>query len=64
MLEISNQTLHVLIQDIKTDTDAIKAQVIKTNGRVGTLEVWRGFISGGLAIVGLLLIPILIKVFF
>jgi len=62
--EISNQTLHAIIKDIKLDTVEIKNQVQKTNGRVRTLEIWRGFITGGLAIIGIILIPIIIRMFF
>lgn len=40
--------------DIGDMLKEIKTQVIKTNGRVRSLEVWRGFITGGLAIIGIL----------
>lgn len=40
----------------------ILAQTKKTNGRVGNLEVWRGFITGGLAIIGVLLIPLFLRI--
>ena len=64
MTEYSTETLHALIKDIKLDTAEIKEQVKKTNGRVNKLEVWRGFITGGLAIIGLIIIPIIFKMFF
>lgn len=40
--------------------DEILTQVKKTNGRVRSLEIWRGFIIGGLAVITALVIPILI----
>lgn len=42
----SNETLSVLIGDIKKDTEHIKAQVEKTNGRVKKLELWRAYLTG------------------
>lgn len=41
----------------------IEEQVRKTNGRVGKLENWRAFITGGLAILTLLVVPILLNIF-
>jgi len=53
----SNQILHELLIEIKQECK-------KTNGRLRALEVWRGFITGGLAVIGAVLIPIIIKTFF
>ncbi len=36
--------------------------VEKTNGRVKSLEVWRGFLAGGMAVLSIL-IPVLFKIF-
>lgn len=38
----------------------IKDQVIKTNGRVSSLENWKAFILGGLAILAIILVPMFI----
>lgn len=38
---------------IKDSLDEIKIQTKLTNGRVGRLEVWRGFITGGLTILSI-----------
>lgn len=47
---------------IKTQLNRIETQTIKTNGRVNSLEGWKMYISGGLAVIVVLLIPILIFV--
>lgn len=60
--EPSNRDLMHYIQDIKVDVGEIKVQTSKTNGRVGALENWRWFISGGLAIILVLIIPIVLIV--
>jgi len=39
----------------------ILEQTKKTNGRVSKLEVWRGFITGGMAIISILILPILLR---
>jgi hypothetical protein len=53
---------------IGDDVVEIKEQCTKTNGRVGkledranTIENWKWFITGGLAILGLLFIPLMFK---
>lgn len=64
------QFLHDLMNDeqttyrnfVKETLTSIDAQVKSTNGRVRTLENWRWFISGGLAILALIVVPLLIYV--
>ena len=60
-MEPSNQTLYVILKDLKQDIGEIKVQTTKTNGKVRSLEIWRGYITGGIAILGAILIPILMK---
>ena len=49
--------------DLKVACKAILEQVTRTNGRVGKLENWRGFITGGVAVIGVLLVPLFFKLF-
>ena len=37
---------------------SVNEQTIKTNGRVRALEVWRGFITGGLGVLTALVLPV------
>ena len=59
---IKNNEEHIL--ELKTDIneklDLILIQTTKTNGSVKALQIWQGYIKGGLAIITLLLIPIII----
>ena len=48
------------IENTKSHVDMITQQKI-TNGRVTSLERWQSFIMGGLAILGVLVIPIVLK---
>lgn len=48
-------------KQINENLEEIKVEVKKTNGRVRALENWRWFITGGLAILSILIIPILLK---
>jgi hypothetical protein len=41
----------------------ILAQTKTTNGRVNALENWKWFITGGLTILSVLVIPMLLKLF-
>ncbi len=38
----------------------IETQTTKTNGRVRSLEVWKGFMIGGMSILSILVIPIVL----
>jgi len=54
--KITLETIHeILIR--------VESQVNKTNGRVSKLEIWRGFITGGLAILAILVIPLILNYF-
>ena len=61
MEKLTNQTLRHILNDIKTELKELKEIGIKTNGRLTKLELWRSYLSGGMAVVILLLIPIVIK---
>lgn len=46
-----DQTLHKILE-----------QAMKTNGRVSALEGWRGYITGGLTVVVIILVPLLLNI--
>lgn len=62
MDQYSNRELDNHFGDIKTALERIEAQVIKTNGRVNSLENWRWLITGGLIVVTVLVIPVLLNI--
>ena len=73
-MEENNKLLHTELCGFKDIVDErlksvsevlhrIEIQTIATNGRVRKLEAWRSFITGGLAILSLLVIPMIIMVF-
>ena len=43
--------------EIKTQLNRIEAQTMKTNGSVSSLKVWRGYVTGGLAILTIVVLP-------
>lgn len=57
--EYTNRELDEKFDGLHEKLDLILAQTTKTNGRVNRLEIWRGFISGGLAIVTIVILPII-----
>ncbi len=68
MEEPSNETIYTLLLEIQkqntADHNEIKQKQDKTNGRVRSLEIWRGVITGGLIIISGVIIPIIIKIYF
>lgn len=58
--EYSKREIDVFMQEIRDTLQRIEAQTMKTNGRVSKLEIWRGFITGGLAILSALMVPIVV----
>lgn len=57
--EYTNRELDEKFDGLHEKLDLILAQTTKTNGRVNRLEVWRGFVTGGLAIISIIVLPIL-----
>ena len=55
MSNLTNETLTEIMKEVREDVREIKTQTQKTNGRVNSLEVWRGYITGGIAILSFVL---------
>lgn len=60
--EPTNKELLHYIMDIKNDVEKIVVQTTKTNGRVNSLEVWRGIMIGGIGVISVMVVPLLINV--
>jgi len=50
--------------DAKAERKAIKDQVTATNGRVTALERFRWLVTGGLVVLGALVVPIFLDIVF
>jgi hypothetical protein len=57
--DYTKRELDILFKDIKEQLDRIEIQTSKTNGSVSSLKVWRGYITGGLAVITLIGLPLL-----
>lgn len=60
--QYNTKTLDIYFSELSGDIKEIKAQTMKTNGRVNALENWSNFIKGGIAVICVLLVPILIYI--
>ena len=60
MDEPTNKELAHYLKDIQNDVKEIAIQVKQTNGRVSSLEMWRNFITGGLTVLTILVVPVLL----
>ena len=58
-LDYSKREVDEFMRDIKETLERIEAQTMKTNGRVSALEIWQGFMKGGLAIIMVFILPII-----
>lgn len=59
----TNREIAEKFEDILKYLTRIEGQTVKTNGRVSKLEIWQGFIKGGLAIIVIIGIPLIIYAF-
>lgn len=60
--EYSKREIDSFMQEIRETLIRIEAQTTKTNGRVSKLENWRGYITGGVSVIVIVLIPLLLMV--
>lgn len=61
--DYTNRELDSKFGSLHEKLDSILHQVIKTNGRVTSLEAWRNYVLGFCAAISILLIPIFFRVF-
>ena len=61
MEKLSEQTIRHILGDIHQDVKNLTSIATKTNGRLTKLELWRSYVSGAMAVIILLLIPVVIQ---
>ena len=55
----SNREIKEFFNEIKKDLNDIKTQTTKTNGRVSSLEQWKAYTTGAVAVLTLVVLPVL-----
>ena len=55
---MSQEIIVHTLKDIQNDVKEIKLQTTKTNGRVSSIENWRAFMTGCVAVITAIVIPI------
>ena len=55
----SNREIKEMFSDMCSKLDRIEAQTNRTNGRVSSLEIWRGGMVGGMAVLSVIVVPLL-----
>lgn len=55
----SKRELDTMFKEIQESLKRIEAQTVKTNGSVSGLRIWRGYITGGIAVLTVVVLPIL-----
>lgn len=55
----TNREIDAMTKDIHEKLDLILAQTTKTNGRVSSLEEWRSYVVGAVAVLVLIGLPLL-----
>lgn len=59
---MSQDLLEHTLRDIQNDVKEIVLQTKKTNGRVSELENWKAYITGGMAVLLMLVVPIFLAI--
>lgn len=57
--DFSNREITEMFNDLRKGQDRIEEQTKKTNGRVSDMERWRSFMTGAMAVLTTLVVPIL-----
>lgn len=54
-----NREIKEMIDDVRNSLQRIEVQTTTTNGRVSKLENWKHFITGGMTVITLIIVPLL-----
>ncbi len=54
-----NREIKEMFEDVSNSLSRIENQTLKTNGRVTRLEKWQSFISGGMSVIVVIVVPLL-----
>lgn len=57
--DFTNREITEMFKDITNGLSRVEAQTTKTNGRVSEMERWRSFMTGGMAVLVTIVVPVL-----